>query len=114
LVDDVSELGAAEAGRLAGDLLERRVSCEWPFAPVQAEDLQPPVNVWRVDHHLAVEATGAQQRRAEDVRAVGRAHHDQAAVAGEAVHLDEDLVQRLLALVVALSDAGATLAPRGV
>ena len=67
-----------------------------------------------VDHDLAVEAPGAQQRRVEDVGAVGGAHHHQPAVAGEAVHLDEDLVERLLALVVALPDAGAALAPGGV
>ncbi len=40
--------------------------------------------------------------------------HDQAGVAGEPIHLDEDLVERLLALVVALPDAGAALAPGGV
>ncbi len=96
------------------DLLERHVGAERALGPVQAQDLQPPVHVGDVDRDLAVEATRTQQRGVEDVGAVGRAHHDQAAVAGEAVHLDQQRVQRLLALVVALADAGAALAPRGV
>ena len=114
LVDHVRELGAAEAGRLARDLLERGVRRQRALAAVQAQDLQAPVHVGHVDHDLAVEAPRAQQRGVEDVGAVGGAHHHQAAVAGEAVHLDEDLVERLLALVVALADARAALAPGGV
>src|SRR5689334_10521881 len=84
------------------------------WAQLQPQDLDAPVQVGCVDHDLAVEAPGAQQRRIEDVGAVGGADHDQPRVAGEAVHLDEDLVERLLALVVSLADAGAALAPRGV
>ena len=56
--------------------------------------------VGRVDHDLPVESPGPQQRRVEHVRPVGGGQHDHALVAGEAVHLGEDLVQRLLALVV--------------
>ena len=101
-------------GRLARDLLQRGVRRQRALAAVQPQDLQAPVHVGDVDHDLAVEAARAQQRGVEDVGAVGRAHHDQPAVAGEAVHLDEDLVERLLALVVALADARAALAPGGV
>ncbi len=114
LVDHVRELGAAEARSLARHLLQRGVWRQRPLAAMQAQDLQAPVHVRHVDHDLAVEAPRAQQRRVEDVGAVGRAHHDEAAVAREAVHLDEDLVERLLALVVALADARAALAPGGV
>ena len=57
---------------------------------------------------------GPQQRRVENVRAVRRGHDDDVRVRVEAVHLDEDLVQRLLALVVAATEAGATLAADGV
>ena len=57
--------------------------------------------------HAAVEAAGAQQRRVEDLGAVGRRQHDHALGAGEPVHLGEDLVERLLALVVAAERAAA-------
>ena len=57
--------------------------------------------VRRADDHAAVEAAGAQQRRVEDLGPVGGGEHDDARVGVEAVHLGEDLVERLLALVVA-------------
>ena len=59
---------------------------------------------------LAVEAAGPQQRRIEHVGAVGRGDQDDAFVGLEAVHLDEQLVERLLALVVAAAEAGAAMA----
>src|SRR5580765_995563 len=42
----------------------------------------------------------------EDVRTVGRADHDHVGGGVEPVHLGQDLVQRLLALVVAAAEAG--------
>src|SRR5690606_39573642 len=45
-------------------------------------------------------AARAQQRRVEHVGAVGGRHQDDAGVVVKAVHLDEKLVQRLLALLV--------------
>ena len=53
---------------------------------------------------------GPQERRVEDVRPVGGRDDDHVRVRVEAVHLDEDLVQGLLALVVAAAEAGAALA----
>ena len=53
----------------------------------------------------------AQQRRVEDVRPVRGRDDDHAGVRVEAVHLDEDLVERLLALVVRAAEARAALAP---
>src|SRR4029079_19555127 len=44
------------------------------------------------------------------VRPVGRGDQDDAFVGLEAVHLDEELVERLLALVVAAAEAGAAMA----
>ena len=61
----------------------------------------------RLDRDAAVEAAGAQQRRVEDLGAVGGGQHDHRGVGLEAVHLGEDLVERLLALVVAAAEAGA-------
>jgi hypothetical protein len=45
---------------------------------------------------------------------VGGRHHDDAEVGLEAVHLDQHLVQRLLALVVAAAQAGTAVAADGV
>ena len=53
---------------------------------------------------------GRSKRRIEHVGAVGRGDEDDALVRLEAIHLDEQLVQRLLALVVAAAQAGAAMA----
>ena len=73
-----------------------------------------PETVGPVDDDLAVEAAGAQQRRVEDVGAVGGGDQDDVVLHLEAVHLDEQLVQRLLALVVTAAEAGAAMAADGV
>src|SRR5262249_16721988 len=69
----------------------------------------------RVRHHdLTVEAARAQERRIEDVRPVGGGDQDDALIRLEAVHLDQQLVQRLLALVIAAAATGAPMAADGV
>src|SRR5690606_21525856 len=67
-----------------------------------------------VDDDLAVEAAGPQQRRVEDVGPVGGRDEDDAGAGVEPVHLDEQLVEGLLALVVAAAHAGTAVAPDGV
>ena len=78
------------------------------------EDLAAAVSVGTVDDDLAVEAPGAQKRRVEDVGTVRGGDEDDVVLHLEAVHLDEELVQRLLALVVAAAQAGAAVAADGV
>ena len=74
------------------------------------QDLLAAAHVGQRHDDLAVEAARAQQRRIEHVRTVGRGDDDDAFVALEAVHLDQQLVQRLLALVVTAAEAGAAMA----
>ncbi len=57
---------------------------------------------------------GPQQRGVEHVGPVGGRDEDDALVGLEAVHLDQELVQRLLALVVAAAQAGAAVAAHRV
>ena len=64
----------------------------------------------RIRHdHLAVEAARTQQRGIEHVGTVGGGDQDDAFIGLEAVHLDQQLVQRLLALVIAAAEAGAAM-----
>ena len=83
-------------------------------AGVDLEDLLAALAVGAVDDDLAVEAAGPQQRRVEDVGPVGGGDEDDVVLHLEAVHLDQQLVQRLLALVVAAAHAGAAVAADGV
>src|SRR5262249_33846676 len=61
------------------------------------------------DDDAAIETAGAEQRRIEDVRAVGSGDENHAFVRLEPVHLDEQLIERLLALVVPAAEAGAAV-----
>ena len=73
-----------------------------------------PRQVGTVDDDLPVEAPGTDERRVEHVRTVRRSHDDDALAGVEPVHLDQQLVQGLLALVVGAEPgahrAAATLA----
>ena len=74
----------------------------------------PALEVGRLDRDLAVEAARAQQRRVEDVGPVGGRDEDDVGLDVEAVHLDQQLVERLLALVVAAAQTGAAVPSDGV
>ncbi len=110
LVDEVHEIGAGKAGRAAGDGLEVDIRRQRNLAHVNLEDLLAADHVGIGHDHLAVEAAGPQQRRVEHVGPVGRGDQDDALVRLEAVHLDQKLIERLLALVIAAAEAGAAVA----
>ena len=78
------------------------------------EDALAALHVGTIDDDAAIESAGAEQRRIEHVGTVGRRDEDDAFVRLEAVHLDEQLVQRLLALVVTAAEAGAAMTADGV
>jgi len=61
-------------------------------------------------HHLAVETAGTQQRGIEHVGTVGRRDQDHAFIGFEAVHLDQQLVERLFTLVIAAAKARTAMA----
>lgn len=74
------------------------------------EDLHAAVDIRAGHHDLTVEAAGTQQRGVEHVGAVGRGDDDDALIGLETVHLDQQLVQRLLALVIAVAQARTAMA----
>src|SRR5581483_8626653 len=83
-------------------------------AGVDLRDLPAPGAVRTVDHEPAVEAARTQECRVEDVRPVGGGDQDDVVLHLEAVHLDQQLVQRLLTLVVTAAQSGATVPTHGV
>ena len=109
-VDEVHQVRAGEAGRSTGEHLQVHVGRERHLADMDAQDLLAADHVGVRHHDLAVEAARTQQRGVEHVGAVGRRDDDDAFVGLEAVHLDKELVQRLLALVVAAAEARTAMA----
>ncbi len=98
-----------EAGRLLGDVLDGDGLVEGLALRVDPQDLDAALHVGAVEDDLAVEAAGPEKGRIEDVRPVRGGDDDHVGVRVEAVHLDQDLVEGLLALVVAAAEARAAL-----
>ena len=112
LVEQVGELAPAEAVGLARDVLEvDRGSAIGLLRAWTARISLAAVDVRQPDVDLAVEAARAEDGRVERVEAVGRGDDDDVIGRPEAVELDEQLVERLLALLVAVR-AAAGLADR--
>ena len=114
LVEHVGQVGAGEAGRAAGDRLRSTSGAIGLPLACTLRICSRPFMSGRVDGDLPVEPARAQQRRVEDVGPVGGRDQDDVGLDVEAVHLDEQLVQRLLALVVAAAHAGAAVPADGV
>lgn len=64
--------------------------------------------------HLTVKASRAQQCLVQHIRAVGGGQHNDTRVALKAIHLSQQLVDGLLALIIATTQAGATLTADGI
>src|SRR5208282_4815993 len=84
------------------------------LAGVNAEDLLAATDVRTGDHDAAVKAAGAEQGGIEHVRTVGGGDEDDAFVGFEAIHLDQQLIEGLLAFIVSAAESGATMASDGV
>ena len=110
LVHHVGELGAGEARGALGHRRQIHVLRERLVLGVHAQDLLATLHVRGVHADLTVETTRAQQCRIQDVRAVGRGNEDHIGVRVETVHLNQQLVQGLLTLVVTATHAGTALA----
>ena len=109
LVEEILQIRAGKAGRAARDALEIDIVAQRLAAGVDLQDLLAALNVGQAHIHAPVKAAGAQQRVIENVGAVGRRHDDDALVIREAVHFDEQLVERLLTLIMAAAEAAAAL-----
>ena len=81
---------------------------------MHAQDLFAARNV-RVGHcYLAVKAAGTHKRRIQHIRTVGGRDENNAFVRLKSIHLDEELIERLFALVVAAAEARATMAANSI
>src|ERR1051325_2441381 len=78
------------------------------------QDFLAPARVRKVDGDLAVETARARQGCIENVRTVGRSDDDDAAQLIEAVHFDEQLVERLVLIGGGGIVAAPALATQGV
>ena len=114
LVDDVGQVSARGTGRGAGNRgqVDRRLRLH--TLGMQLKNVLTAGQVGQLNGDTAVKTTGAQQGRVKAVRAVGSSENDDALVVIEAVHLGQQLVERLLALVVATKATAIALLADGI
>ena len=110
LVHEVRQIRAGKAGRAARNYVGLHIVAERHLAHMHFQDLFAAAHVGQRHDHLPVKPAGPQQRGIEHVGAIGRGNDDDAFVALEAIHFYEQLVQRLLALVVTTAKARAAMA----
>src|SRR5205085_9535817 len=114
LIDDVRELRAGITGRATRDHCEIDAFGQLHFLRVHAQNFFASCQSWQIDSDLAIETARSQQGGVEHIRAVRGGDNDHAFLRIEAVHLHEQRIQGLLALVVAATYAMATMTPDSV
>ena len=110
LVDEVSKIRTGKARRAASDSACIHIRRQRHFLHVNAKDFLAPVNIRDRHDNLTVKTARTQQGRVKHVGAVGRCDDDDAFIGFKAVHLDQQLVQGLLALVIGIAEAVPTMA----
>ena len=113
-VEHVGQIGTGEARRAHGDHVQVDVRHERLALGMHPQDRLTAFQIGGRHAHLPVESARTQQGGVEHVGTVGGGDDDEVGVVVEAVHLDEQLVQRLLALVVATAHAGTALAAHSI
>ena len=101
LVADIGDIGTRETWSLTGQEVDIYAIVGLHGLKMYLEDLLALVEVGEIDVNLTIETSGAQQGRVEHVGPVGGSQDDHARVCAEAIHLCQQGVQRVLALVVA-------------
>ena len=114
LVEQVRQIGTSKANGHLGELLKLNVLVHRLVLSMHAQDLLAALYVRTVDRDLTVKTAGTQQRRIQNIGAVGGSDQDDRLALLKTVHLDQQLVKRLLALVVAAAQTGSALTSYGV
>ena len=108
LVDHIGQICARETRGSSRQPLQIGILSEFDLSGVNAQDRLATLDVGTVHGDGAIEAAGSEQRRIEDLGAICRGHQNDASIGRKAVQLGEQLIQRLLALVVSPKRADPT------
>jgi hypothetical protein len=114
LVAQVGQIRAAEAGGGAGQQGHVDVGAEVQWLGMDAQDPFTTLAIRQRHGHLPVEAPGAQQRGIQDIGPIGRRQHDHLLACIKAVHLDQELIERLLTFIVHIAHARPAPASDGI
>ena len=113
-VEQVCQIGTGKANGHLGELLKLNVLVHRLILGMYAQDLLATLYVRTVDRDLTIKTTGAQQCRIQNIGAIGCGDQDDRLAFLKTVHLDQQLVERLLALVVTAAQTGSALTSHGI
>ncbi len=114
LVDQVLKVRARKACGALCDDLQGHIGSQRFVLGVDFQDFLTALDVGQAHIHLTVEAARAEQCLIQNVSTVGSGHDDNAIVGLKTVHLDQQLVQGLLALVVTAAQTGTALTAHSI
>jgi hypothetical protein len=78
------------------------------------QNLLPTLDVRHINHDLAIESPRSEQRRIENIRAVGGGDQYHPFSGLETIHFNQKLVQCLLPFVMTTPQTGAAVAANGI
>ena len=114
LVDHVRQVGAHGTGGGQGDRLEVDGLIHAHVSGVHAQHVLPALQVRLVHDHAPVKTAGTQERLVKDLGTVGGRQDEEAAGGIKAIHLCKQLVEGLLALVVAAAEPAVAVFADGI
>ena len=114
LVDHVRQVRAHGTGGGQGDRLEVDGLIHAHVSGVHAQHVLPALQVRLVHDHAPVKTAGTQERLVKDLGTVGGRQDEEAAGGIKAIHLCKQLVEGLLALVVAAAEPAVAVFADGI
>ena len=108
-VDQIGQIGSGETRCTAGEDREIHVVAERDLLGVNLQDGFTALHIGTTDDYTPVETAGTEKSGIEHVRTVGGGDEDDAFVGFEAIHLDQQLVEGLLAFIVSAAEACAAM-----
>ncbi|OPZ71556.1 MAG: hypothetical protein BWY82_01677 [Verrucomicrobia bacterium ADurb.Bin474] len=108
-VEQVRQISPGETGSVPGRDGKIHLAAQLDLLGMDLQDLIASIQVGQVDHNLTVKTAWPQQCTVQDIRAIGCSNDDHPFVSIKTVHLDQQRIQGLLALVVSSAQAGSTL-----
>src|SRR5919109_835937 len=113
-VYEILQIGAGKTGcstRQHGDV---HVGCQRYLAGMDLENALTPFDIGSRDYNAAIKSSRPEQRRIQHVGSISCGDENDTLIRFESIHFDQQLVQGLLALVMAAAKTGAAMASHRV
>ncbi len=115
LIGHVGQVSAHKARCSSSDNFKIQVIGQFQVPGVDFKDFHPAVQIGFVHHDLPVKTPGAQKRFVQHIRSIGGRQYHHAFIGIKTVHLHQELIQCLLAFIMAAHHHGtAALAADGI